>query len=515
MDKKRSVLNVSISFISRITLLFASFFVRRLLIKYLGNDANGLNSLYTSIIVILNLAELGVGNAISYSMYKPIVEGDRRQVAALYGLYKRLYQIIGGVIFGAGLLVMPFLPHFISDYQALDVNIYFPFFLTLISVVLTYLYGAKTSLIMAHKDDYITTGILTMCRLVGHVLQTFSILIFRSFSVYSGCQIVETFLVWGMTERVVRKRHGEIVKRQEEVDRETRLEISRNVRAMCMHKIGGTLAYTLDNVIISTFIGVVILGKYSNYTLIVSSVSGTIALCFTSLTSVIGHLCAGENRAEIKRTFHFFYYLNYVLGVIFFHGYFAVSDSVIRLLFGEGLEISRSITFVISLNAFIQYMRSTTLLFRDATATYYYDRWKPLAEGLTNLGLSLLFVHIFPEEYRVAGVIVATIITSLLIGDVVEPYVIFKYIFGESVKRFWLKNYFLTALFTGSLFVLTYILRPVNGVIKGIFGNGLLSVAVSLLVLGLVSLFDKNFRQEIRVVRGKICRVINIFRHGR
>lgn len=124
MDKKKSLLNVSISIASHLLLLIAAFLICRLLIQYIGNDINGLNSLYTSIIGMLALAELGVGSAISYFMYGPIVEGDKKKTAALYRLYQRLYRIIGGVIFGAGLMVMPFLPHLISDYDSLNVNVY-------------------------------------------------------------------------------------------------------------------------------------------------------------------------------------------------------------------------------------------------------------------------------------------------------------------------------------------------------------------------------------------------------
>lgn len=115
MDKRRSILNVTVSIISRITLLIAALFVRRLLIRYIGNDVNGLNSLYSSIIGMLAVAELGVGSAIVFSMYKPIVTGEKRKIAALYGLYKRIYRIIGAVIFCAGFFVMPFLPSVASQ----------------------------------------------------------------------------------------------------------------------------------------------------------------------------------------------------------------------------------------------------------------------------------------------------------------------------------------------------------------------------------------------------------------
>lgn len=487
MDKKKSLLNVSISIASHLLLLIAAFLIRRLLIQYIGNDVNGLNSLYTSIIGMLALAELGVGSAISYFMYGPIVEGDKKKTAALYRLYQRLYQIIGGVIFGAGLMVMPFLPHLISDYDSLNVNVYLNFGLVLVSVALTYLYGAKTSLINAYKDNYITTGILTVCRLIQYGLQAIVLITFRSFPLYLGCHIVETLLIWAGTEIIVRKRHGDIISCKETVEHSVRNEIIRNVKAMFMHKLGSVLVNSIDNVIISAFIGVTILGKYSNYVLILRVGSGVISLFFSPLTSVVGHLCVGGNKAEIKKSYDKFYSLNYALGVVFFLGYFAVVDDAITLCFGPGLEMSRTISFVVSLNGFINFMRMATLLFRNASGAFYYDRWKPVAEVAMNLILSLIFVNLFPDEYKVIGVIVATIFVVLLISNFIEPYVLYRRVFGMPVKHFWIKNYACIALFTAGLFALTVLEQKDAGLTL----NGLMSVGVSIVVLGVAFVFDR------------------------
>jgi len=486
MDKKKSLLNVSVSIISHFILLFANFLVRRLLIQYIGNEVNGLNSLYTSIIGILAVAELGVGSAISYSMYKPIVEGNREKVAALYGLYQRLYRIIGGVILAEGLLVMPFLPRIISDYATLNVDVYLTFGLVLVSVVTSYLYGAKTSLIEAYKDNYLTTGILMVCRLIQYGLQAVVLVMFRSFPLFLTCQIAETLLVWIGTEVIVRKRHGDILAIRERIDQNTKKEIGKNIRAMMMHRIGDVLVNTIDNTIISAFVGVVVLGRYSNYALVASAIKGIISLFFSPLVSVIGHLNAEGDKEKIKLHFDRFYFLNYALGVVFFLGYYAVIDQVIRLCFGANLEMSRLVAFIIALNSFVQCMRRATLLFRNANGTYYYDRWKPIVEGFANLGLSLLFVHSFSKEYRVVGVIVATIITNLLICHVVEPYVLYKHVFQQSVKGYYLRNYFHIALFVIALISLT-LLETGNILI-----NGFISIGVSAIVLA-IAVTDKAF----------------------
>ncbi|WP_029201378.1 lipopolysaccharide biosynthesis protein [Oribacterium sp. NK2B42] len=504
MDKRRSIINISTSIVSHTVLLIIAIFVRCLLIQYIGNDVNGLSSLYTSIIGMLAVAELGIGRAIVYSMYSPIVDGDQRAVTALFNLYKKLYRIIGGIIFLGGLLVMPFLPHFISDYEVLDVNVYITYLLTLISVVLTYLYSAKTSLIEAHKDNYITTGIATIAHLCRYALQVASILIFRSFVAFLICQIIGTVIIWILTEIVARKKYPDIINTKERVDEITKKEISKNVKAMVMHKVGTIMVQSVDSMIISAFIGVVILGKYSNYTYIAATMVGIITLFFTPVTSVIGHLCAEGNRDKSKGYFDYFYCLNYVLGVVFFLGYYAVIDSVVALFFGPGLSVSHAIAFIITLNQFIQYMRNASLLFRNASGTFYYDRWKPIAEGVVNLILSLLFVMVFPEELQVVGVIIATIITNLLICDAVEPFVVFKYVFGQKPGKFYIKNYSYIALFTLALILMTYLIRPVSSPITGIILNGFISISVSLITLGIVAIVDKAFRAEVCIMGRKV-----------
>ena len=498
MDKRKSILNVSVSIVSRILLLAAALCVRQLLITHIGNDINGLNSLYSNIIGMLSVAEFGVGSAIVFSMYRPIIKGDKRLVAALYCLYRKWYRIIAVVILAAGLIVTPFLPRLINDYERLDVNVYGTFLLSLASVVLSYLYSARISLIEAHRDNYITTGILACCSLIRYGMQIAAILLWKSYVAFLICQIIDTVTVWGIMEAVVRCRHGDIVKLHETADSETRSEVRHNVKAMLMHRIGTVMVSTIDSLIISGYIGVVVLGKYTNYTFIAGVVGSTIALFFSPLTSTVGHLCALEDPNRREETFKLFYCMNYVLGVVFFLGYFSVIDDLVFLLFGPDLEMARSIVFIITLNSFTQYMRRTLLLFRDASGSFYYDRWKAVGEGIVNLGLSLLFVNVFPENYRVVGVIVATIITTLLICYTVEPYVVFHHVFGKSPRKFYLRHYSYIGVFTACLVLLAWIRQSGTGTFYGFLINGMISVGISATAIGVLMLMDRNFRDEMR-----------------
>lgn len=508
MDKKKGLINVVVSIAFKVVLLIGSILIRRFVIKYLGNEVNGLNSLYSSIIGFLSVAELGVGSAITFCMYRPIVEGDTDKVSALYHLFTRLYFIIGGIIFVAGCVLIPLLPYLAADYQNIDQNIYLTFFLLLVSVVLSYLFSSKTSLINAYKNNYITTIITSSGQLLQYGLQILVLVLTHSFIWYLVCAIFAVLLQWAATEIVVRVKYGGIIKNRQKIDGDTKKEVTKNVKAMFMHRIGGVLVNTADSVIISAFIGVVILGKYSNYTTIMTAMTGVLTLCFSPLTSVIGHMCVLEDKTSIRRYFNFFHTVNFVLGMVFFLGYYAVIDNLVTLLFGGNLELAKLTSFVITLNYFIQFMRQATLLFRDATGTFYNDRWKPLAEGLLNIGLSVLFVMVFPEEYKVVGVIVATVITNLFICHVVEPHVLYKYAFQTGAKKYYLRNYLYMAIFAAALVALHFSMITSDNQWVELFANGGISLAFSLTLSVLAVASDKDFRHYFKTF-------INRIRNGR
>lgn len=499
MDKKRGIKNVVVSIVFKILILLGTLLVRRLLISELGDAVNGLNSLYATVIGSMSVTELGVGSVITYCMYRPIVEGDDDQVAALYRLFSRLYLIIGAVILVCGCIFMAFLPYLAKGYAEADTNLYLSFALMLASILVSYAFSAKSSLINAYKNNYVTTTITSVGMLLQQGLQVAVLFTFCSFEIFLACAIVSTLFQWLVTEIVVRRDYSSVLRNRQRADRATRREVSKNVKAIFMHKIGSVLVNTADSVIISAFIGIVIVGKYSNYTTIMMAMVSVISLFFTPLTSVIGHLCVEEKDA-VKPYFEFFHTFNFILGLVFFLGYYAIIDQFVTLCFGGSgeLEMARSVSFVITLNYFIQFMRQAVLLFRDATGTFYYDRWKPLAEGVINVILSIVFVLLFgSEENGVVGVIVATILTNIFICHIVEPHVLHKYVFECSAKKYYVKNYAFIALFAAMLCVLHLCRVELASPVAMLFANGFIAVGLALVPTALIIVLDKNFREHL------------------
>jgi len=498
MDKKKSLLNVFVSVGFKLITMVMVIFVKRLLIQYCGNEVNGLNALYLSIVGFLAVAELGVGSAITFCMYKPIVEGDQRKIAALYGLFQRVYCLIGTIILCVGLMLAPFIQYFAADYAVLDVDFSATFILMLISVVLTYYFGAKTALINAYKNNYITTAISSVGLLLQYGLQTLTLLITRSFSWYLISRIIAALAQWMATNFVARKNYPSILKRREKLDDETQSELMKNIKAMFMHNVGTLLVNTTDSLIISFFVGVVVLGEYSNYATIMTAMMGVLKLVFSSLTSVFGHLYVERDEITAQKYCERFHLLNFLLGMVFFLGYYAVIDPLIAILFGESLVAERTVSVVVTLNGFIQFMRCSVHAFRDATGTFYYDRWKPLLEGTVNVILSVLLV----KWIGVVGVIVATVITNLLICHVIEPYVLFRHAFHCSPAGYYLRNYGMILLFGGAMLMTGRCLQQFENRWTSFFVNGFLSVGISAGICLMVMLCSRDVRARL-IRRGK------------
>lgn len=498
MNRKRSILNVTVSIFFKIALLVGNLLVRRYLIRFIGDEVNGLNSLYLSIIGVLSVVELGIGGAIIYCMYKPIVTGDTSKVLSLYKLFQKIYLIIGVVIAAAGCVLMPLLPYLAKGYENAAVNIYLTFGLMLLSVVITYFFSAQTSLMNAYEDNYIATTITSCGQLLQYVLQIAVLFATRSFVWYLVCRIVAAAVQWGICEIVAKKRYAFVfTSESNKIDDGTKKEILKNVKAMFMHRIGGILVNTIDSIIISAFIGVTVLGKYSNYVAIMTAMTGTLALFFTPLTATIGRLFVQDGEA-FKKYYGFFCTLNFSIGCVFFLGYYSVIDDLVALVFGGGQPLEKSISFVITVNYFIQFLRQSTLLFRDASGTFYYDRWKPVLEGFSNLVLSIAFVMLFKklfnDDLAVVGVIVATIITNLFICHIVEPHVLHKYAFHTSAKKYYLRNYSYIIIFTAFLFLLNFCMVKFDNKLYELLVNGCIAVGLSIVPVAGAVAADKDFR---------------------
>lgn len=489
--KKLAYKNIIISVLFRIACLIVAVPSIRILISTLGSEANGINSLFISIVGILSVSELGIGTAITFCMYKPIIDKDDNQVNALYLLFNKIYKIVGLIYLTIGLCISPFIYLLASDVSG-KYNITILFILYLVPSSLSYLYQSKIALLNAHKENYMSVIITQSCLLLKFTLQILTLYYFESFEVFYISYLISELICLFTTNIIVNKKYKYLIKGENKVEEEVKKDIIIRIKALFCHKIGGLLVNTTDNIIISAVISVNVLGMYSNYVLIMTSITSILVLLVTPLTSMIGHSFV-DSKEKTYKYFNFLYYLNFVISFIVLLGYFAVVDEVVVILFGVSQELGTSISFILAVTHFITMMRKPVLVVRDAAGMYTKDKFKPIIECCINLILSLILVKYF----GVVGVLISTIITSIFICHIVEPYVLHKHGFNKKSKTYLVRNYVYITAFVVNLIIVYYFKDSYVWIFPTFVINGTIAVLLSCVTLSIIFFIDKPARNSV------------------
>ena len=504
MNKKRAIINIAVGIIFKVILLILAVVSKSFVVRYIGDEANGLYSLYTSILGFLAIANLGIGTAITFNMYKPIVEKDHDTVSALYFLYRRFYLVIFWVVLGVGLILTPFVPALAKGNSG-DINIYSTYVLFLFSVALTYLFAHKTSLINAYKDNYITTLVTSIVTIMEGIVQIVIIIITGSFLWFLLIRVFASLLNGFLTELVYQSKYKKYINGNKFISDELKADVAKYTKGMMLYRIGTVLISQFDSIIISAFIGIISLSYYSNYIVIVSGLTTLLNLIFSEITSIVGQVYAKETKSTYFSQFKKAYTVNFIIAVIFYLGFISISDYLVTIVFGEGKTIEKTIVLVIGVNYFIQYMRRSITLFKTASGGFYNDRYRPFIEGIVNIILSIILVNYL----GVMGVLVATIASRLLITYSYEPYVLFTVSFEKSSKKFHFIHYLIPFVFVA--IVLIFISLPLpstSNVYLNLIVNGLASIVMSMLVVSIVYLLFKPFRESINDIVKMVYRGI-------
>lgn len=461
---QNSLRNMAFGVLNRIVSIFFPFIVRTIFIKTIGEEYLGLNTLYASILQVLNLADLGFSTAIVASMYKPIAEQDEIKVSALLRLFRNIYRCIGSIILVVGLLLTPFIEHFISGKPPIGINIYVLWILYLFNTVISYmLFAYKVSLLNAHQRNDITEKIGAISRTITSLMQIYVVAILKSVYLYVLLTIICSCMynIWCAIE--CNKRYPQYVCRGD-IDKDTKNKIKKDIGALTIQKVGQTITLSLDSVVISAFLGLRSVAIYGNYYYIISAIGTFVALIYSGITASIGNSIVVETRQKNYDDFRKFLFLNtWIIGwccicfMCLFQDFMTVWMGK-ELLFGLGTVLSLVLRF------FFEQIRKIVLTYKDAAGMWWYDRWKPLVGCIVNLILNIILV----QKIGVSGVAISTIVSYAVIEIPWETYVLFKEYFKVSVKEYY-KELVFSAL---GLFIsggFTFILTQSIG-IRGIIG---------------------------------------------
>lgn len=432
--------------ISKIITILAPFIIRTVLIYVLGIQYVGINGLFSSILQVLSIAELGFANAIVYNMYKPLAENDSEKICALLNFYKKIYRYIGIIILGVGLLIMPFLKNLINGSYPSDINIYLVYFVYLINASISYFFFAYSrSLLIAAQRKDVTDNATTVITVIVSAVQIVLLVISRNYYSYLFL-IPVTSLVGNIICHVeARKRYPNYICKNE-IDSETKADIIEKTKGLLVYRICGVTRNSLDNIFISMFIGITAVGIYGNYYYVMSSIRGFIDIITQSLSASIGNSVAVESVEKNHDDLNIFTFL-----LAWICGWCTVCllcmyQTFMTIWAGKNNLFNMSIVIAICIYFYVWTAGDIRSLYTDASGLWWKEKWRSIIETISNIVLNFTLVQLF----GVFGVVIATAISICIVG---MPWST-KIIFDNYFKGYSYKKYLVTQVFYGLVTVL-------------------------------------------------------------
>lgn len=434
---KRNILAASIN--SLIKLLFP-FLNRTLFLWLLGPAYLGLNGLFGSILGVLMLADLGFGMAVVCSMYKPVAEDDREQLCAYLQFYRTVYRWVGGVIFAVGLLLLPFLRQLVHGNIPADVDLHLLYLLHLVNTASSYfLFAYRGSVLSAYHRHDVQTNVRSGVSVAQYLVSFVILAATRNYYFYVLTTVCFTVIQNLLILYEAKRLFPDIVPRGT-LPPELRKKVISDVKSIFLHKVGGVISYSTDNVVISAFLGLVAVAAYGNYYYIYTAVAGIVWIVYHSMTSGFGNRIYTESH---EKNFELFMKFNRLVGIIIVWCSAMMIALYQPFLFvwtrGDPELMRHMLTPVLMVLFFyLNESRQVLLTFKSAASLWRNDRWKPIVAGVVNLTVNILLVIYLPKEYKLDGVIFSTIISMALIQIPWESHVLFSVFFNrEQSVEYW------------------------------------------------------------------------------
>jgi O-antigen/teichoic acid export membrane protein len=423
---KNSIKNVIFSLGNQLVVLGLSFVNRTVFIYVLGVNYLGISGLFSDILSMLSLADLGFGVALTYSMYKPLAKHDYKRLAGLTNLYKQVYSIIAVAVSFIGISLIPFLKYIVRlDHNIPNLNLYYLLFLA--NTVASYLVVYKTSILTADQKDYI----LQKYRSIFSILQTIFVTLFlwvtKNYTIYLIIQVLFTYLQNFYCSYIAEK-HYPFIKQKVKLPFKEVRQIFKNLYSVFLYKISGVLLNATDNTLISVLVGTKMVGFYSNYSMITLNATNLINTVFYSLTASLGNLVVKEKAHRRYEVFKMMQSVSIILSSICVSGFALLIQDFIRIWIGKGFVLNELTLIAIICNFYLGIVLLPIWVFREATGLYQQTKYVMVLTAIINLILSIILGKII----GIAGVLFASAIARLTTYFWYEPVLLFKEYFNES-----------------------------------------------------------------------------------
>lgn len=410
------------------------FICRTIFIHTLGQEYLGISSLYTNILTILSITELGFSSAVTYSLYDPLANDNRPAIRAIMVFFRNAYRAVGLAVLLLGLALMPFLPHLMNGVTD-RVNIYQYYLLYLAETVVSYLFFAyKSILLIADQRKYTTELVRYACQIAANILQMAVLLVWHSFLGYTLLSIATNVMTNLVTAALADRRYPWLKEPAEMLPKQERQAIFHRVCAAGLYKVSTAIGTAKDSLLISSFINITAAGLYNNYSLIVGIVQKLLSSIFQSFSASLGNLYATQNRQYNEFIFRCLNLLNNAVIAICSVCFLTLFQPFITLWAGADYLLADEVVLVMVLNFTTNYWQSVIQLYCNASGVFVRGKYRAVATAVLNLALSLVLV----QKYAITGVLLGSVTSRLLTAWWFDAWLIYRTGFGMSPRRYFI-----------------------------------------------------------------------------
>lgn len=421
---QKSVKNMTIGMLSQLFTLWLSFVSRTVFIKFLTAEYLGISGLFSNVLTVLSFAELGIGDAMTYAMYKPVKEDNRKLVNQLMVVYKKAYTGIAVVVGAIGLGLSFFLSFIIAEPPDIPESLQLIFWLYVVNNMASYILTYKKSILIAYQENYIVSEVQQIASLIQQIAQMIVLCFTKQYILYLIIQILCTILNNIIISVVVKKRYPWINEKDgEELPQEVSKEIFKNVKALSISKIAGVVSNGSDNIIISKFVGLSSVGVASNYTMIINSLNGILWNGLSSLTSSFGNFNVDSTIRQRRKLFNELFLCSYWLYGFMTIGIITLANSFVQLWVGSNYLVPQGVVLALVLITYISGVNFPVYTYQSTLGMFDKMKIPYVLFAVFNILLSILL----GKNWGLFGVYIATSITRLCTSEVSSGYYVYRY----------------------------------------------------------------------------------------
>lgn len=462
---QKSVKNMTIGMLSQLFTLWLSFVSRTVFIKFLTAEYLGISGLFSNVLTVLSFAELGIGDAMTYAMYKPVKEDNRKLVNQLMVVYKKAYTGIAVVVGAIGLGLSFFLSFIIAEPPDIPESLQLIFWLYVVNNMASYILTYKKSILIAYQENYIVSEVQQIASLIQQIAQMIVLCFTKQYILYLIIQILCTILNNIIISVVVKKRYPWINEKDgEELPQEVSKEIFKNVKALSISKIAGVVSNGSDNIIISKFVGLSSVGVASNYTMIINSLNGILWNGLSSLTSSFGNFNVDSTIGQRRKLFNELFLCSYWLYGFMTIGIITLANSFVQLWVGSNYLVPQGVVLALVLITYISGVNFPVYTYQSTLGMFDKMKIPYVLFAVFNILLSILL----GKNWGLFGVYIATSITRLCTSEVSSGYYVYRYGLKLSPLKYYLKYVIYFLILILNILVTNYAVSLVQ--IAGIIG---------------------------------------------